>query len=116
MQDYEVFQEALVNSSSYEESDSSSSYMNSLNQSLALVLDEFYQNIKAVGVSAVSGEGCEELFEAIAEADQEYRKEYLPMLAEKLKEKSSQKEALAEDDLKRLLQDLNVNEEEKGAN
>ena len=33
-------------------------------RSLSLVLDEFYSNLTAVGVSAVTGEGMEELFQA----------------------------------------------------
>ena len=40
-------------------------YMSSLNRSLALVMDEFYQNILTVGVSAATGEGMEELFRKV---------------------------------------------------
>lgn len=54
MRDYDAFQAAL---------DLDATYAASLARSLAMVLDEFYANLKAVGVSAVTGEGLDELFE-----------------------------------------------------
>ena len=55
MSDFEKLQEALDNSGD-------DSYMNSLNRSLALVLDEFYNALTAVAVSAASGDGMPALF------------------------------------------------------
>lgn len=55
MSDFEKLQDALDNSSD-------ESYMNSLNRSLALVLDEFYNALTAVAVSAASGDGMQALF------------------------------------------------------
>ena len=55
MSDFEKLQEALDTSGD-------ESYMNSLNRSLALVLDEFYNALTAVGVSAASGDGMPALF------------------------------------------------------
>ncbi|CAN0376451.1 unnamed protein product, partial [Ectocarpus sp. 13 AM-2016] len=55
MSDFEKLQEALDTSGD-------ESYMNSLNRSLALVLDEFYNALTAVGVSAASGDGIQALF------------------------------------------------------
>lgn len=55
MADFEKLQEAL-------DSSGDDSYMNSLNRSLSLVLDEFYNALTAVGVSAASGDGMPELF------------------------------------------------------
>ena len=55
MSDFEKLQEAL-------DSSGDESYMNSLNRSLALVLDEFYNALTAVGVSAASGDGMPALF------------------------------------------------------
>ncbi|CAN0441767.1 unnamed protein product, partial [Discosporangium mesarthrocarpum] len=56
MADFERLQEAL-------DSSDDDTYMNSLNRSLSLVLDEFYNTLTAVSVSAGTGQGMGELFE-----------------------------------------------------
>ena len=38
--------------------DSEQSYAATLSRSMSLVLEQFYQNMRAVGVSAVTGEWC----------------------------------------------------------
>jgi hypothetical protein len=48
------------------------SYMGSLTRSMSLVLEEFYQNMTAVGVSAVTGAGMDEFFAAVAAAAADY--------------------------------------------
>ena len=53
MKDYEKFQAAV---------DLDGTYAGSLSRSLAMVLDEFYANLRTVGVSAVTGEGMDDLF------------------------------------------------------
>jgi hypothetical protein len=54
MSDFEVYSTAL---------EADSSYAATLSRSLSLVLEEFYAGIKTCGVSALTGEGMDELFE-----------------------------------------------------
>ena len=71
MNDFETFQAAL-------DTERSEEYMGSLNRSLSLMLDEFYKTIKTVGVSAISGDGIDDLFLRIEEAAEEFRTSYIP--------------------------------------
>lgn len=67
MEDFEAFQAAVS---------SDSSYTSTLSQSLSLVLDEFYKNLKSVGVSAVTGAGMDSFFKAIESSAEEYMENY----------------------------------------
>ena len=63
MSDLDSFQEALQ---------SERSYMGSLAQSMALMLEEFYTKLTAVSVSALTGDGMDEFFAALDGAAAEY--------------------------------------------
>ena len=52
------------------------SYVSNLAQSLSLALEEFYSNIRSVGVSAMTGQGCEEFVKALEGARVEYAENY----------------------------------------
>ena len=52
------------------------SYMGSLAQSMALMLEEFYHALTAVGVSALTGEGMGDFFAAIDKSRGEYESTY----------------------------------------
>ncbi|KAK0545487.1 hypothetical protein OC846_005652 [Tilletia horrida] len=91
------------------------SYMNSLMNSMALVLDEFYTNLKTVGVSSTTGEGIDDFLRAVQEARQEYLTDYRPEL-ERL---AAQKEARAERDkqrnIDRFMRDMALSNDGSGA-
>merc|ERR1719447_1285745 len=43
---------------------------------MSLALDEFYANLRAVGVSAMTGEGLDDFLEKLDEATEEYETDY----------------------------------------
>lgn len=67
MKDFEAFHAAL---------EADESYTSTLSQSLSLVLDEFYKNLRSVGVSALSGAGMNEFFKAVDDSAKEYMDTY----------------------------------------
>ncbi|CAI5944411.1 unnamed protein product [Closterium sp. NIES-65] len=83
MRDFEAFQAAV---------DRDPSYAASLSRSLCLALDEFYSNLHAVGVSAVTGGGINEFFTAVEAARKEYMEGYRVGL-EKMRAEKEKKEA-----------------------
>jgi GTPase SAR1 family protein len=77
MTDFEAFQEALATHSDGRDGDGEPTYMNSLMNSMSLVLDEFYKHLKTVGVSSMTGAGFDEFLEAVKASRDEYHS-YVP--------------------------------------
>ena len=67
MNDFEAFQEALQ---------TETSYVGNLAQSMSLALDEFYANLRSVGVSAMTGQGMDDFVDALVGATEEYESDY----------------------------------------
>lgn len=153
MEDFEAFQRDLQKGNATEKVDvtkrsqgsampddtgGGGSYMNSLVNSMALVLDEFYNNIRvsqsspgenhscrrlptdtslrihpkprlqAVGLSSVTGQGMDSFLSAVSEARQEYMDEYRPELEKMRALKKSKQEDRKKAELKRMMRDLRV--------
>ncbi|KAK8952159.1 hypothetical protein KSP39_PZI004172 [Platanthera zijinensis] len=97
MEDFEAFQTAL---------DSDTSYTSTLTRSLSLVLDEFYKNLRSVGVSAVSGVGMDAFFNAIRDSSEDYMKNYRSDLDKRLAEKDTLEEENRVANMERLRKDM----------
>lgn len=102
MTDYESFQNALQDNTTY---------MGSLINSMCLMLEEFYNSLKVTGVSAVTGEGMDEFFETIKESVNEYETEYKPELERMIKAKMNEDEKRKKENLTKLMKDMNISKE-----
>ena len=99
MEDYDSFQEALddasaANGYSDEMAGGGSGYYASLTRSLSLVLDEFYNHLHKVGVSAATGEGVEEFWSVVEKAAEDYEEGYLVDLRNRVEEQRVKERAM----------------------
>jgi len=108
MQDFEAFQAALASHSGARDEEGEPTYMNSLMNSMSLVLDEFYKHLKAVGVSSMTGDGMDAFFAAVEESRDTYEKEYLPELARARAAREKSLQDVKEASLSRFMSDLAV--------
>lgn len=111
MDDYESFQEALDDASSSgdgysDEVAGGSGYYSSLTRSLSLVLDEFYNHLHKVGVSAATGDGIEEFWDVVQTAAAEYEDGYLEDLKNRVEEQKAKERAKQRVGARKLVKDL----------
>ncbi|KAJ7355798.1 XPA-binding protein 1 [Mycena olivaceomarginata] len=112
MQDFEAFQAALASHSGTRDSEGEPTYMNSLMNSMSLVLDEFYKHLKTVGVSSMTGAGIKEFFDAVDASRTEYETDYLPELERARKEREKSLQDVKEDSMNRLMKDVAIDREQ----
>ncbi|KAL4808284.1 hypothetical protein BDV18DRAFT_158390 [Aspergillus unguis] len=117
MTDFDAFQQALRDE---EESGqfggtegaggfgSGSGYMGSLLNSMSLMLEEFYRHLNVVGVSAMTGDGIDEFFDAVEEKRQEFERDYKPELERLKKEREEAQSTQREAELGKLMKDMNL--------
>ena len=126
MEDYDSFQEALDDAtggggsgdgglSSEEERmmGGGGGYYASLTRSLSLVLDEFYNHLHKVGVSAATGEGVDELWKVVQLAAEEYESGYLVDLKLRAEERMAKEMAMIRANERRYMLDKRMDEEGK---
>ncbi|GAA6060378.1 hypothetical protein JCM10212_004631 [Sporobolomyces blumeae] len=110
MRDFEAFQQALLDRRQTHGDEDGPAYMDSLMNSMSLVLDEFYKHLRAVGVSAMTGEGMDDLFDAVDEARREYETEYKPELDKVVAERERKKETEKSESMSRLMKDMSLSQ------
>jgi len=91
MSDFEKVGEALSHETSY---------VASLSRSMSLAMEEFYRNLRSVGVSAVTGIGCAEFEDALKEACAEFHESYVPFLQEQARDMEEKRQRAIEDQVR----------------
>ncbi|KAI9731672.1 MAG: hypothetical protein M1818_007802 [Claussenomyces sp. TS43310] len=122
MTDFEAFQAALreeEEAGSFGGSEGGggfaggSGYMGSLLNSMSLMLEEFYSHLSVVGVSAMTGQGIDDFFEAVAEKAEEFERDYKPELERRRKQRDEEKAKSRDLELGKLMKDMAVSDDEK---
>jgi GTPase SAR1 family protein len=88
-----------------------SGYMGSLLNSMSLMLEEFYSHLSVVGVSAMTGAGITEFFDAVKEKAEEFERDYRPELERRQKQREEDKLKNREKEMNRLMKDMAVSGE-----
>lgn len=113
MTDFEKFQEALHEEENKGvfggEGFGGSGYMGSLLNSMSLMLEEFYSHLSMVAVSSMTGEGVADFFEAVEEKRKEFERDYRPELEKRRKEREKESATKREQDLTKVMRDMNMN-------
>lgn len=91
MQDFEKVGEALSRETSY---------VASLAKSMSLAMEEFYSNLRSVGVSAVTGQGCADFERAVASAAEEFHTSYVPFLLEQRQDIERRRQRAVDEQIK----------------
>lgn len=112
MTDFEAFQAALRDSEENGDEDGvgGSGYMTSLLNSMSLMLEEFYNHLDIVGVSAMTGEGVDEFWKAVEKKKVEYETDYKPEMEKLREQREKEKLEKKQKELDRLMKDLEVDE------
>lgn len=107
MRDFEKFQEALRREEDQNHGNSSG-YMNSLMNSMSLVLEEFYNHLDVVGVSAMTGDGFDDYMECLERKKAEYWKDYRPELEAMKEQRDKVRDEAKKEQLQSLMNDMNA--------
>lgn len=114
MKDFEAFQTVLHNDEDLNgEGENSSGYMGSLMNSMSLMLEEFYNHLDVVSVSAYTGEGMDDFLDAVDNKVEEYNRDYKSERDQILKNREQQAKEKKAANLSSLLKDMGIKDENK---
>ena len=116
MTDFEAFQTAIMNDQDSNENSNGSGYMNSLINSMLLMLEEFYCQLDVVGVSSYTGDGFDSFLKAVDDKVIEYETYYKQERERILREKEAKEKKRKEKSLSGLMKDLGLNDKSSGEN
>lgn len=111
MRDFESFQAAVREEEEQERE--GGGYMGSLLNSMSLVLEEFYNHLSVVGVSAMTGDGVEDFFKAVEEKRGEFERDYRPEMEKRMKEMEKTKADIHQGQVDRMMKDMKVSSKAK---
>merc|ERR1712194_975991 len=74
---------------------------------MSLAMEEFYNNLRSVGVSAVTGQGCADFEKAVAEAAEEFHTSYVPFLLEQRRDMDEKRKRAVDEQIKEFERNLN---------
>ena len=114
MTDFEAFQTAIMNDQDSNENSNGSGYMNSLINSMSLMLEEFYCQLDVVGVSSYTGDGFDSFLKAVDDKVIEYETYYKQERERILREKEAKEKKRKEKSLSGLMKDLGLNDKSSG--
>lgn len=112
MRDFETFQAAVR--AEEEQEREGSGYMGSLLNSMSLVLEEFYNQLSVVGVSAMTGAGIDDFFAAVEDKKEEFERDYKPEMEKRIREAEQAKEEVKQTQMRRMMGDMQVSSKAKG--
>lgn len=114
MTDFEAFQTVLHNDEDLNgEGENSTGYMGSLMNSMSLMLEEFYNHLDVVSVSAYTGEGMDEFLEAVDNKVEEYNRDYKAERDQIIKTREENAKEKKAANLSSLLKDMGIKDENK---
>lgn len=114
MKDFEAFQTVLHNDEDLNgEGENSTGYMGSLMNSMSLMLEEFYNHLDVVSVSAYTGEGMDDFLEAVDNKVEEYKRDYKSERDQLVKEREETAKEKKAANLSSLLKDMGIKDENK---
>jgi GTPase SAR1 family protein len=93
MKDFDEFEDSLM---------ADKSYLSTLSRSMSLVLQEFYENLNACGVSAITGLGFDSLLKAVEKGRQEYADVFLPDIRHRMELNESKKKQFEDENLEQF--------------